>query len=228
MSVPTSRTEVEQATLHSRSIFSNPDPAPVNGLHQRSPAFGDSHDHPKPAESSDTAFEQALEAVLQEQVHAEAGSHTQEGNDIDIGDSFAPDPAQLAPESSPSEAAMVEDNTVVQDGGDKSDQLPIVQPSVIGKDNGQDDGDDDYEPPEATPPVDVDMHSPPFSPAPPESLDGFQQFSKGNRGIGDAVEEHHVGQLQVNGSVPALQVKHSYWNFLVRPANGLVGRHREF
>ncbi|KAG0650115.1 RNA elimination defective 1 [Hyphodiscus hymeniophilus] len=66
--------------------------------------------------------DQAQEAALQEQVRAEAESHEQSQEMMDIEDSYAPDPAQLAPNSSSSSVvdsnlAILETQAAVDDGG---------------------------------------------------------------------------------------------------------------
>ncbi|CAG8972339.1 hypothetical protein HYALB_00005007 [Hymenoscyphus albidus] len=104
--------------------------------------------------------DQALEAALQEAVRAEADSHAQAYSDTEMKNSFAPDPDQLAPESSPNQA-------------EKETCSPEYTPALEGTTTEDLDGESDiYEPPEATPPVDTPppVESPPFSPAPPEVI----------------------------------------------------------
>ena len=194
----------------------------------------------KPAEGSDgVGSDQALEAALQEQVRAEVESHDQdeEGMDMDIEDSYAPEPAELVPEMSPKafakddsavtgphiEARETPNFPIAEDDSAISETevlVPHVQPpSAIEME------DDDYEPPEATPPIDAPspMGSPPFSPARPESISEFEQFSHGRR----EDEEANARELKVNGSDPRLaEVQHSPGGFLGRSANRSVGRPR--
>lgn len=184
-------------------------------------------------ESSDgITSDQALEAALQKQVRAEADSHEVGKEDIDIEDSYTSDPAQLVPESGSSPNSVVEGTLAIPESQPRADvaEAQKVQPnSRTDMEIGQDDENDDYEPPEATPPADMPspIESPPFSPAPPESVTDFEQFSSARHGLEHIVEDNE--DLQVNGSVSQLiEVKHSYWNFLVRPTNNSVGRRQEF
>ena len=170
----------------------------------------------KPVESSDgITSDQAMEAALQETIRADAGSH-EDGEvdmEIDMEDLYAPDPAQLELESSDiaiiqQNSAMPESQAWVGDHEASLSQLPNAQQtSTIEND------DDDYEPPEATPPEDV-LESPPFSPAPPESVPDIEEFAYGT--LGHPVQENHsAGEndsgKQVNGSVPhSIEVIHLY------------------
>lgn len=123
---------------------------------------------PKAAEAEKTAqqsanptqqvsTDQALEAALQEAVRAEADYHADTEMDI----SFAPDPNQLAPEScsNPAEGEI-----------HSPEYTPVLESTVVEDMDGES---DIYEPPEATPPVDMPspIESPPFSPAPPEVIE---------------------------------------------------------
>ncbi|KAF8858811.1 hypothetical protein BDZ45DRAFT_673742 [Acephala macrosclerotiorum] len=107
---------------------------------------------------------QALEAALQEAVRAEADLHAhgdedQMDADMDMENSYAPDPNHLAPESS---------SSVVLENEGSPDYSPVLNrtlPEVPERES------DDYEPPEATAPIEAPVpDSPPFSPAPPQSL----------------------------------------------------------
>jgi len=96
----------------------------------------------------------ALEAALQEAVRADAdahypNAHSPDEGELDIEMSYAPDPAELAPES----PAVEEDNTAYSPPQELALQIGLGEEE-----------EDDYEPPEATPPA----ISPPFSPAPPD------------------------------------------------------------
>jgi hypothetical protein len=102
--------------------------------------------------------DRSLDAALQEAAHAQADSHGQEGSDIEI-ETFAPDPTQLTPDSA-------------SNSGEEEVDSPVYSP-VLDRTIAETDAEsDNYEPPEATPPVDgpFPVESPPFSPAPPESV----------------------------------------------------------
>jgi hypothetical protein len=101
-------------------------------------------------------IDQTLEAALQEAVRAEADSHSRDGNEVDIEVSYAPNPTQLAPEMA---SETVEENR-------SPEYSPVPHrtvPDVPDRES------DDYEPPDATAPPEV-LESPPFSPAPPDSI----------------------------------------------------------
>lgn len=103
--------------------------------------------------------DRSLEAALQEDARAQADSHGHEGSDIEMETSFAPDPTQLAPDSA-------------SNSGEEEVDSPVYSP-VLDRTIAETDAESDiYEPPEATPPVDRSspIESPPFSPAPPESV----------------------------------------------------------
>jgi hypothetical protein len=116
----------------------------------------ESKDEPKEALSTD----RALEAALQEAVRAEADSHAHTEDEMDIEVSYAPDPDQLAPESP---------SSVASPPAGSPEYSPVLDRSVLDT---ADRESDDYEPPEATPPVDAPspIESPPFSPAPPATI----------------------------------------------------------
>jgi hypothetical protein len=115
---------------------------------------------------------------------------------MNIEDSYAPDPSQLSPESTSS--PMDVDNR-------SPSYSPVLGRAAMAATS---DRDDDYEPPDATPPVAAlsPVGSPPFSPAPPEpvtedivpdnSAVSFPQATNENE-----TEEHLP---QPNGSVPLL------------------------
>ena len=107
------------------------------------------------AESEPT--DQALEAALQEAVRAEADSHSHDSDEMEMETSYAPDPAQLAPEV-PAEAAEEANRSP-----EYSPELNRTIPEVADRES------DGYEPPDATAPAEA-PESPPFSPAPPETL----------------------------------------------------------
>ncbi|CZS99611.1 uncharacterized protein RAG0_07941 [Rhynchosporium agropyri] len=106
-----------------------------------------------------TSTDHALEAALQEAVRAEVDSHGPQEDDTDMEDFYAPDPNQLAPQT-PSQ--------VPEQAGspEYSPTLDRTMPDLPQTES------DDYEPPEATPPLDDHSvsDSPPFSPAPPETV----------------------------------------------------------
>ena len=158
--------------------------------------------------------DQALEAALQEKVRVEAESHGQCEADLNFEDSYAPDPAQLAPISSSNSVVegspAIPASSIPLDGREITPhQLPAIQQdATLAMDIDQDDENDDYEPPEATPRVNVPspVDSPPFSPAPPESVADFEQFSSGRGGLENTVENGEE-ELQINGH-PQTEVKH--------------------
>lgn len=126
--------------------------SPLEELSSETLADAKEHDDRKEIASTD----QALEAALQEAVRAEADSHAQNDDDMDIEDFYAPDPSQLAPRT-PTHAPE-------QIGSPEySPTLDRTIPDPPGES-------DDYEPPEATPPIEETSapDSPPFSPAPPK------------------------------------------------------------
>lgn len=146
---------------------------------------------------------QDLEEALQEAVRAEADS--QEGREegelkdgMDIDDSYAPDPNQLAPES-PIQKEYV-------------NRSPSYAPALErGTSNASDpQSDADYEPPDADPLVDpTPTQSPPFSPAPAEPITEesndlviFPSIS--GPSATDDVETVDSSLPQTNGSVPIL------------------------
>lgn len=108
-------------------------------------------------QESKASTDHALEAALQEAVRADADSHGQEADEMDIEDFYAPDPGQLAPQT----PIHVHDQT---GSPAYSPTLDRTIPDATQQES------DDYEPPEATPPADEQFapDSPPFSPAPPE------------------------------------------------------------
>lgn len=146
-----------------------------------------------------TSADHALEAALQEAVRAEADSHAH--SDSEMEDSFAPDPNQLAPESSPSLA----------DGGSQSPVYsPILERSVPEVPDADGES-DNYEPPEATPPADASspIDSPPFSPAPPDMAIEPTSVEESIQIVDDTSREPASDMpLQQNGSAPRVgQVK---------------------
>jgi hypothetical protein len=107
------------------------------------------------AESEPT--NQALETALQEAVRAEADSHSQHSDDMDVDVSYAPEPAELAPE-------LPSDPT--EEGNRSPEYSPVLNRAAPENTDRESDG---YEPPDATAPTEA-PESPPFSPAPPESI----------------------------------------------------------
>jgi hypothetical protein len=172
---------------------------------------GASHEHPLSGVSKETSIEsedhvhedctnlhmvenkfsddQALEAQLQEAVRAQAGSHSQNEEEGEVGEdvsidhaeiemSFAPDSNQLAPESpanptqdaeqSPANSPVLNrHHTDVEDDYEPPEATsPVVNQTIIAVE-------DDYEPPDATPLEPMVTESPPFSPAPPAVIDEY-------------------------------------------------------
>lgn len=170
------------------------------------PSMEDSVDAKNHDDNQDTvATDQALETALQDAVRAEADLHSHDEDDMDLDDIYAPDPNQLAPEFSslheesrsppyspgsdhvesespqraqsrsppysPEPVANVSGNASTVETA--SPDFPTSLNGVIPEPERES---DDYEPPEATPPVTVSadrestpVESPPFSPAPPSS-----------------------------------------------------------
>lgn len=156
-----------------------------------------------PAERDST--DQALEAALQEAVRAEADSH--ETSDVEMETSFAPDPNQLAPQS-PSAS--------VQEEIDSPMYSPVLERTVPDLPDGES---DNYEPPEATPPVDAPspVESPPFSPAPPDAIsESAHVVDDASIQVFDDNVQNDVGKVlpERNGSISQpIQVKaHLYVN----------------
>ena len=164
--------------------------------------------------SNGTTSYQAMEAALQETIRVDVDSHEGEGDmDIDIEDSYAPDPAQLAPQSPTSNqdfAVVQHDSAILVDlvpgshGQPPLGQLPNAQhDSAI-------DNEDEYEPPEATPPIDSLVGSSSLSPAPPESVPDLEEFTYDTPALGHLAQESDSGK-QGNGSAPHLiEVMHLY------------------
>lgn len=124
--------------------------------------------------------DQALEAALQEAVRAEADARSHDSDQIDMETFYAPDPAQLAPELQIE--ALEEDN---RSPGD-SPALNRTGPETIDRES------DDYEPPDATAPTEA-LESPPFSPAPPESVQEVADVSMQDIDSTQALDEDEPG-----------------------------------
>ncbi|KAH7390304.1 hypothetical protein BKA64DRAFT_678928 [Cadophora sp. MPI-SDFR-AT-0126] len=146
----TTQVNGDNAVLGDRSAV----PSPVEEPSSETLADSKAHDDRKENASTD----QALEAALQEAVRAEADSHAQEEDDMDIEDFYAPDPNQLAPRTP----------TQIPEQTGSPEYSPTLDRSIPDAPGES----DDYEPPEATPPIHESFapDSPPFSPAPPKSL----------------------------------------------------------
>jgi hypothetical protein len=145
---------------------------------------------------------QALEAALQEAVRAEADSHGHGGSEVDMETSFVPDTTQLAPESSSNSAEEEVDSPMYS---------PVVDRTISDVPDAES---DNYEPPEATPPVDAPspIESSPFSPAPPDAAPESELVDDSIQIVDDGAQSD-MGQLlpEQNGSVPRpIQVKKTY------------------
>ena len=165
---------------------------------------------------SSSTPDQALEAALQAQVRAEAESHDPSEEDMDIEGSYAPDPARLAPASGSDSVVEASISAIpgsparMDDGEAPAVSLTTVQHlSTIDMELDADEDDDDYEPPDATPTVDMPslVESLPLSSASPKSVADFEQISFSSGDLEATAE--HSGELRVNGSVRT-EVKHSY------------------
>jgi hypothetical protein len=150
----------------------------------------------------DGSADQDLEAALQEAARTETDSHDahQEDDSMEIEESYAPDPSQLAPTSM--------SNPSIE--GDRSPSYsPVLERIVPSLSDHQ--SDVDYEPPEATPQADPYGQSPPFSPAPADPIttdpDDLVIFEDDTDLIA-ATDETEIVQDQIspptNGSVPLL------------------------
>jgi hypothetical protein len=151
--------------------------------------------------------DESLEAALQEAVRAEADSHLQGGGDgMNIEVSYAPDPTQLAPELPPD--PVEEENR----SPEYSPTLHRTAPDVPDRES------DDYEPPDATAPSDV-LESPPFSPAPPESIHELADDSMQDVNPIQAIDEdgqntEETQPLHHGSSQQLLEVKSIFTTFV--------------
>jgi hypothetical protein len=121
----------------------------------------------------------------------QADSHGQEGSDNEMEASFAPDPTQLAPDSA-------------SNSGEEEVDSPMYSP-VLDRTIAETDAESDqYEPPEATPPVDGSspIESPPFSPAPPESVSKPATVDDSIQVVDESAQSD-TGEDR-NGSIPQL------------------------
>jgi RNA recognition motif-containing protein len=163
---------------------------------------------------SSSGSDQALEAALQEQVRAEAESHKQSDEEMDVEDSHAPDPSQLTPEITPNSvegSSSIPEVVVRSDDEEvRATQLPDVQSPTINTEMELGEENDDYEPPEATRTVNAPspIESPPFSPAPPDSVTDFEPFSIGRSGF-ENLTQSKSEDLPTNGSVPGEVIRTS-------------------
>ncbi|TAQ89189.1 hypothetical protein B7494_g2480 [Chlorociboria aeruginascens] len=110
-------------------------------------------------EQKGIAADQVLEAALQEAMRAEADSDARTDNDVDMEDSFAPEPSQLILD-------------LTSNPSDEDNHSPIYSPTLSQRQPDIPENESDtYEPPDATPSVEMPLavDSPPFSPAPPDS-----------------------------------------------------------
>lgn len=163
-------------------------------------------------ESMDIAkVDQDLEAALQDAVRAQVDSQDTQGQSdaMDIEDSYAPDPDQLAPETTPSST---------KDADRSPSYSPVIERNIPIVSDRQSEA--DYEPPEAAPSADRSpTQSPPFSPAPAEPI--VEEVADliifpNNHGLlaADANDSVEPPLPRMNGSVPALvEVKHLSWTF---------------
>ncbi|KAE9365161.1 hypothetical protein N431DRAFT_430676 [Stipitochalara longipes BDJ] len=175
LSVPAPSPPIEQYRLSSRS--KSPTNLPIEAVPHTTAINGESNlltntdnDHDRTGDTSSELMQetknssiesaptdQALEAALQEAVRAEADSHSHDSDEMDMEVSYAPNSAQLAPEV-PAQPAEEADRSP-----EYSPELNRTVPEVTDRES------DGYEPPDATAPTEA-LESPPFSPAPPESV----------------------------------------------------------
>lgn len=196
-------TEILDAETDSATADINGHPADEN-TNQSEPVDGDlarvtesSADAIDPDETKDTkSTDQALETALQDAVRAEADLHTHDEDDMDIDDLYAPDHAQLAPDSAsinneepqsppyspgsdPMELESLDGDRIGAVDSPESGQIdsasppnlaespsPVYSPSIERVAPEPERESDDYEPPEATP---QDVPSPNLNPAPVDS-----------------------------------------------------------
>jgi hypothetical protein len=160
-----------------------------------------SHDQ----ESKDrTSTDRDLEAALQEAVRAEADSHSHGYDDNEMETSFAPDPSQPAPETG---------SPRTDDAANSPEYSPVLEragPIVAEIDMTE--GSDIYEPPEGTPPVDINTAQPPasnlaspspspsFSPAPPEEDHEPDQIDETMDDIDTEIDKRQEALRVVNES----------------------------
>jgi hypothetical protein len=173
----------------------------------------DEHDKNISDESKDESKEglstdRALEAALQEAVRAEADSHAHTEDEMDIEVSYAPDPDQLAPESP---------SSVANAPAGSPEYSPVLDRSVLDT---ADRESDDYEPPEATPPVDAPspIESPPFSPAPPATIsdhvnDAILDVNSMQNSFRSANENTEEIIPLANGTSPRIHEVHDHLQF---------------
>jgi hypothetical protein len=155
-----------------------------------------------PGENKDCVqADQDPEAALQEAVRVDTDSRDQQrdGNAMDIEDSYAPDPDQLAPISTPG---------AKEDAERSPSYSPVLERNVPNISDRRSEG--DYEPPEAGPSAErTPTQSPPFSPAPAEpmteDIDDLVIFpSNPGQPAADANESVELSLPQMNGSVSML------------------------
>jgi hypothetical protein len=153
---------------------------------------------------SDITPDQALEAALQEATaQPDVQSDTGSASDVEMTDSFAPDPEVLAPASADcSTESSQQDNGLIE-----SSEEPI---------DVADGESDPYEPPEATPPPADALSSPdspPFSPAPPEAISGSSHTDKQHDDTSIGPDEVTVSKTAVNTddlALPTVQANQVY------------------
>jgi len=141
--------------------------------------------------------DQALDVALQEQIQAEAGAHIRENERAQPEQSNQPAPSQ--PEIDSVLTRAEEDNH-------SPEYSPALDRSIV-----DDVHEDDYEPPEAHEPIDTrsPIESPPFSPAPPESIHEIEEQSNdvNSRQASETIMEPQAGTEELpsrNGSLPKL------------------------
>ena len=135
---------------------------------------------------------QVLEAALQEAVRAEADSHSLASEEMDMdfhASHIAPDPSQLAPDEPAEE---------VEETPRSPEYSPVLHhtaPETIDREE------DEYEPPEATPPAEAEVpESPPFSPAPPKSVHEVADVAMGD--VDQTQESDEEGEITVEDTLP--------------------------
>lgn len=182
-----------ESTPQNSTLNSGPDPTTTSDAKEAGiniSKLPESAEEKKSDSNESSETDQALEATLQEVVRAEADSQSNNDNEMDIADSqLASDASQLA--SQLSTKPLEKDSR----SPEYSPVLERTAPEVTDRES------DDYEPPDATLAAEA-PESPPFSPAPPESIHELADVSMHD--INSTQESHEDGQITVDETQPSL------------------------
>jgi hypothetical protein len=157
----------------------------------------------KDGSPSNITPDQALEAALQEATVHDVQSDAGSASDVEMTDSFAPDPDVLAPTS----AGDSTESSQQSNGPMESSEEPM---------DVADGESDPYEPPEATPPpADVlsSPDSPPFSPAPPEAISSASHTDKEHDDILIGLDDVTASNTAIHAddlALPPAQANHVF------------------